>query len=104
MRWLALRVLLINQLLQADMLAMLDLVVAAGFVGVEIVRQRAFDVFGQGVVALDQVGIVAIHQADEVGEAGGGLGMQAAAERGGGGGKVGDLVGDIVVEQTRLDA
>ena len=60
----------------------LDLEAASLFVFIEIARERALDIPGPGVVALDEIAVVAVHQAHEIGEICGCGGMQPRAEGG----------------------
>lgn len=45
--------------------------------------QCSFDIFRSSVVAFDEVAVVTVHHADEVGQFGGRVWMEAAAEFGG---------------------
>ncbi len=63
-----------------------ELEVAPLLVLVEIACQRALDIARACVVALDQVAVIGVHDAHEIGEIGSRARMQALAERGGCGG------------------
>ena len=60
----------------------LDLEVASFLVFIEVAGKRAFDIPGPGVMALDEIAVVAVHQAHEIGEVSGRGGMQSGAEGG----------------------
>lgn len=72
----------IDPSLYRDMSGRLQLQVALGRVGAEIVLQRSLDVDGVGVVSFDQVAVVAVHRSDKIGKPGPHGRRQAAAERG----------------------
>lgn len=66
--------------LHLDMRSRLDLEVASRVVIVEIALQCPFDIGRSCVVPFDQVAVVAVHHADEIGETGSSLWVQTAAE------------------------
>ena len=70
----------IDLFLNADMGGRFDLEVASSFVLVEITDERARDIPGPCVVALDEIAVVAVHQAHETGEIRGCRGMQPGAQ------------------------
>lgn len=60
----------VDPLLDGDVGGCFALEIALVGVGAEVVVEGAFDVDGVGVAAFDEVGVVAVHRADEVGEGG----------------------------------
>ena len=56
--------------------------------------QRPFDIPGTGVMALDQVAVIGVHDPDEIGQVTRGLRMEAHAELRRPRGEVGDEIGD----------
>ena len=70
----------IDLLLDTDMGGRFDLEVASPFVLIEVADERARDIPGPRVVALDEVAVVAVHQAHEIGEVRGCRGMQPGAQ------------------------
>ena len=72
----------IDLLLDTDMGGRFDLEVASPFVLIEVADQRARDIRGPRVVALDEVAVVGVHQAYEIGEVRGCRGMQPGAQGG----------------------
>jgi hypothetical protein len=46
----------------------LELQVAVVRIAAEFILQRAFDIHGMGAMALDEVGILAVHRTDQIGE------------------------------------
>ena len=53
------------------------------FVARKVTRERAHDVARARVMAFDQIAVIGVHDAHEVGKGGGRRGVQAAAEPGG---------------------
>ena len=78
--------------LHADVCGRFQLQVPAPLVFLEVLRQRAFDVAWSGVVTLDQVAVVRVHDADEVRQMRRGPRVECRAERGRRGSQVGQYV------------
>jgi hypothetical protein len=66
--------------LKAYVRARLDLEISAPFSHIKLIGERPFDFAWGCVVTLDQVGIVAVHYANSIGEARRRLRMKAAAK------------------------
>ena len=93
--------------LQPDMRPRLQLKIAPFLGRFEMPLQRRLNLARRRVVTLDQVRVVAIHDPDGIGEAGGRAGMQARAEIGGGGREAGHEVEQFrprLVEQTGFNS
>jgi hypothetical protein len=73
----------IDPLLNGDVGFGFQLQVALAGVLAVVVLERAFDVDGVGVVALNEVGVVAVHRPDRAGKRGEQTGGQASSEAGG---------------------
>jgi len=73
---------LVDPLLDRDVRSGLELQVPLDRVGAVVVVDRSLDVDGVGIVALDQVAVVAIHRPYEVGEGGQHPRGEAAAKAG----------------------
>lgn len=66
--------------LQANVRGRLELQIAAVLVSIEVSDQRPFDVARARIVAFDQVAVVGVHDAHEIGEVGCGTRVQAFAQ------------------------
>src|SRR5215470_8764890 len=58
----------------------LDLEISAPFVLIELARQRTFDILGAGVVPLDEIAVIAVHDTHESGKASGRARMECLAK------------------------
>ena len=72
---------LVDLALNADMRASFNLEVPPILASVELVLKRAFNLAGRRVMALDQVGVIAVHNAHGLGEAGRRARVQTCAKR-----------------------
>src|SRR2546430_16083740 len=75
-------------------------------IGVELAGERALDVLGSRVMSIDEIAVVAVHDAHESGEIRRRARMQRMAESGGCSGKLGDGVGQgfrYLFQPRRLD-
>ena len=82
------RMLGVEDLLQRDVGSGLNLEIAPRLVDIEFVGQRPLNVSWPGVVPLDQVGVIAIHDPHQVRQAGGCSGVEAGAKLAGRGGQL----------------
>ena len=92
--------------LNPDVRPRFQLQVAPIFGGGELVSEGLFDLPRGGVVAFNPVGVVAVHDPYQVGQAGGGPGMQPCAKpfcrRGEGGDQI-DQFGAGLLQQAGFD-
>jgi hypothetical protein len=72
----------------------LDLQIPPLFIVVELPQERALDLLGPGVMTLDEVAVVGIHDAHDVGEFGRGARMQSFSQSGRRRREIGDHIGD----------
>lgn len=82
--------------LDPDMGCGFALEIAAARVRVELAGEGAFDVARAGVVAFDEIAVVGVHDAHEIGEVGGRARVEALAERGSGCGQLGQGIRDLL--------